>query len=232
MSMGDQPLVSLRDLLGEVIEFLPALLSGLLVILVGLLVAWLVSRVVVRVLILLRLHRVVERFRWGSALAKGDVRHALYALVGGVAGAFTFLIFLGRALVLWRLTVLSGLLERLVLVVPSILEAVLILLVGAGVAAGAGRSVRRALVEEQMQRATLAARVVRAAILILAVAIALIEIDVAPNLVRSAFLIAFGSIALTLVLAVGLGSRRAVESMWEEALARRRGQGQDAKPEE
>jgi hypothetical protein len=220
--MTDQPLHSLRDALGAIVDFLPALVSGLLVLVVGLLAAWLVARIVVRVLTWLRLHRVVERFRWGRAFGKGDVRHALYSLVGGLAGTFTFLVFLNRALVLWQLTVLSQLLERLVLLVPDLLLAAVILAVGAALAGLAARSARRALYEEGLARATLAARLVRAAILVLTFAIALIQLHVAPALVLWAFLIAFGSLALTIALAVGLGSRRAVELFWEGILARHR----------
>jgi Mechanosensitive ion channel, conserved TM helix len=230
--MSENPLFSLRELLATVVKFLPAFLSGLLVLVVGALVAWLAARVVVRILTWLRLHRVVERVRWARALGKGDIRHALYSLIGGLVGAFTFIIFLNRALELWELTVLSMLLERLVLLVPSLLLAGVILLVGAGAAAVASRSVRRALFAEQMPRATFAARIVRAAILVLTVAVALIQLNIAPSLVTWAFLIAFGCLALTFALAVGLGSRRAVEAMWEELLERRRHEpGEERKPE-
>jgi hypothetical protein len=229
--MSEHPLFSLRELMATVVQFLPAFLSGLLVLLVGLVLSWLAARVVVRVLIWLRLHRVVERLRWGRALGKGDIRHALYSLVGGLVGTFTFIIFLNRALELWGLRILSALLERLLLLVPGVLLAGLILLVGAGVAAVASRSVRRALFAEQMGRATLVARTVRAAVLVLTVAIALIELNIAPKLVTWAFLIAFGCLAVTFALAVGLGSRRAVEAMWEELLARRRDDAEERKTE-
>lgn len=225
--MPQQPLLSLRDALATIVAFLPALVSGLLVLVVGVLVSWVVAKIVVRILIWLRLHRVVERWRWGRALGKGDLRHALYTLIGGLVGGFTFLVFLNRALVLWQLTVLSRLLERLVLLVPDLLFAGLIVLIGASVAAVASRSVRRALFEEGMAHATLAARIVRAAILVLTFAITLIQLNIAPTLVLWAFLIAFGSMAVTMALAVGLGSRRAVESIWEGVLKGTRGEAGD-----
>ena len=46
----------------------------------------------------------------------------------------------------------------------------------------------------------------------------LVFLEIAPVMVTGAFLIAFGGLVLTLVLAFGLGSRRAVESMWEKRL--------------
>ena len=62
----------------------------------------------------------------------------------------------------------------------------------------------------------------RAALLVLACAIALVELEVAVVIVTGAFLIAFGALALSFVLAFGLGSKRAVERMWEEHLQQRK----------
>ena len=62
------------------------------------------------------------------------------------------------------------------------------------------------------------AKIVRAAILVVTCAIALVELDIAVTIVTGAFLITFGALALSFALAFGLGSRRAVESMWEQRL--------------
>lgn len=209
------------NLMDDVMSFLPTLLAGLAVVLVGLLVSWLFARALVRVLIWLRLDRVVARFRWGGALGKGDVRHTLYAGLGGVAGILLFLPFLDNALVVWKLTVLSRVLERLVFRVPDLLGSVLIMGVGYLVAAGVSRSVRQALYEENVARAALVGRVARAAVLVLAAAMALVELEFARTIVTYAFLIAFGALAAAFVLAVGLGSREAVALMWRDLLERR-----------
>ena len=50
-------------------------------------------------------------------------------------------------------------------------------------------------------------------------AVALVELDIAVGIVTGAFLIAFGALALGFALAFGLGSKRAVETMWEKRLA-------------
>jgi hypothetical protein len=62
-------------------------------------------------------------------------------------------------------------------------------------------------------------RAVRAAILVLTVSIVLVQLIALPVLIRSAFLIVFGGIALSFVLAGGLGSRKVVEAMWEDVCA-------------
>ena len=71
----------------------------------------------------------------------------------------------------------------------------------------------------------------RAAILVATGAIALVELDLAVGIVTGAFLIAFGALALCFVLAFGLGSKRAVEMMWEERFRRKKDEcANDAQP--
>ena len=220
--MDDQPLESVRDVMANVVDYLPTLLAGFFVLVLGGFAAWVVSKLVVRALIFLRLDRVIGRLGWGRALAKGDVRHSLFGMLGTLAGLLLFLIFLDNAVVIWRLTVLSQLLERLVNLIPQFITAIIIMLVGWGVATAVSRAVQRALVQEEFERARLVSQIVRAALLVLTCAIALVELEVAVVIVTGAFLIAFGALALSFVLAFGLGSKRAVERMWEEHLQQRK----------
>ncbi len=219
---------SLHDVMAHLVAYLPTLLAGLVVLVLGAVAAWIVSAVTVRILVLLRLDRVVVRLRWGRALEKGDVRRSLFSFVGTAAGVLTFLVFLENAILIWKLTVLSELLQRFVELVPRLLLAFVVLVVGWGVASGVSRSVQRALYQEEFDRARLAARLVRAAILVVACAIALVELQIAVTIVTGAFLIAFGALALSFVLAFGLGSRHAVETMWDERFRRsRRPEGEE-----
>ena len=220
--MGEKSVATLENVVSNVLAYLPALLAGLVVLVLGFLAAWLAAKLVVRLLIWSRLDRVARRLGWGGGLEKGDVRHALFGLCGTAVGGLIFLVFLDNALVIWRLTVLSRLLEQVVFLVPELVVATIVMLGGWAVALMASRAVRRALYEEEIERASLIARIVKSAILVLAAAIALVQLELATKIVTYAFLIAFGGLALTFVLAFGLGSRRAVELMWDEVLMHRR----------
>lgn len=220
--MNDKPLESVRDLFASLVGYVPTLLAGLLVLFLGLFVAWVGSKFLVRMLILTRVDRVVRRLGWGRALEKGDVRHSLFELVGTVFGVLIFLVFFDSAVSIWHLNVLTRLLEGLVVLVPQLLTTAIILMIGAGVAAAASRAVQRALHQERFDRAQLVARIVRAMIIVVASAIALVQLDIAAYIVTGAFLLAFGALALSFAIAFGLGSRRAVEAMWEERMRERR----------
>jgi hypothetical protein len=216
--MQPQPLESVRDVMNNIVDYLPTLLAGLIVLVLGAVAAWVAAKLVVRILIFLRLDRVIVRFGWGRALDKGDVRHSLFGLVGMIVGFMVFLVFLENAIVLWKLTVLSQLLERIILLIPQLIVAALILAIGWAVANAASRAAARTLYQEEFARARFVGRIVRAVILVVTCGIALVELDIAATMVTGALLITFGALALGFALAFGLGSRGAVESMWEQRL--------------
>ena len=220
--MNEKPFESVRDVMSGVVDYLPTLFAGLVVLVIGAIVAWGISRLVVRLLLFLRLDRVIMRLGWGRALEKGDVRHALFGMIGTFCGVVLFLVFLENAVVIWKLTVLSQLLEKLVLLVPQLITAAIILLAGWGVASGVSRSVQRTLYQEEFERARLVGRILHGAIIVVASAIALVQLDIGREIVTGGFLIAFGALALCFVFAFGLGSKRAVETMWEERFRRRK----------
>jgi hypothetical protein len=216
--MQNPPFQSVQELFSNITGFLPLLLAGFIVLLVGAALAWLISKLVLRVLLLLRLDRVLARMSWGRALAKGDVRHSIFSLVGAVVGLFVFLVFLENAIVIWKLTVLSDLLQKLVGFIPQLVTASVILLLGWAVAGAVFRAVLRALFQEEFEQARLVARLIRAAILGMTCAIALVELNIAVGIVTGTCLIGIGALALGFALAFGLGSKRAVELMWEKRL--------------
>lgn len=217
--MKDQPFETVQDMMANIVGYLPTLFAGFVVLAVGAFVAWLISKLVVRILLFLRLDRIIAHLGWGRALEQGDVRHSLFGLVGTIVGLFVFLVFLENAILIWKLTVLSQLLEKLVGLIPQLIIAGVILLIGWGVASAVSRTVLRVLYQEEFEQARFVARLVRSAILVFTCAVALVELNIAPGIVIGAFLIAFGALALGFALAFGLGSKRAVEIMWERRLA-------------
>ncbi len=222
--MEEQIVKSLDAFGSQVTAFLPALVTGLIVLLVGLLVAWAAARLVVRILVFLRVDRVVGRLGGPKTFARGDVRHAFFGMVGWIVGLLVFLIFLDKAILIWQLSLLSKLLEDLLMTIPELVAALIILLIGWGVANGVSRAVLRTLYEEQVTRPRFAARIIKAGIITFAAAVALIRLGLAVSLVTHAFLLAFGALALAFALAFGLGSREAVSAMWQDRRQRREDQ--------
>lgn len=99
--------------------------------------------------------------------------------------------------------------------IPNVIGATLVLLVGVIVARFLGRSVLIGAVNMNLQYARLLSVGVKWLVIVLAVAMALDHLRIAPGIVELAFGILFGGIVLSLSLAVGLGSKDLVSKSLE-----------------
>lgn len=199
----------------RLVDYLPTLAAGLFVAALGLVAGWIVKRATIRVLIWLRLDRLGGRLGWRAAFGKGDVRASLYNVVGSAAMVVVVLVFLDNALQIWGLTVLSRLLEGLLIYLPNL--ALVTLIVGAGLLLSntVASGVEHALEEEDFPRSRLVAKVCKAALLSVVGALALWQLNFAREIVLSAFLVIFGAAGIAFAVAAGLGSAKAIERGWE-----------------
>jgi hypothetical protein len=202
-------------------EYLPTLAAGLLVIALGLVVGWIVKRAVVRVLIWLRLDRLGGRFGWRAAFGKGDVRAALYNLIGSGAMLLVALVFLDNALQILGLTVLSRMIDRVVFYLPNLILVLVIVGLGVMLANGVGDRVENALEEEEFARARLVGRFTKSVLLCLVGAIGLWQLNLARQVVLVALAVGGGAVGVALALALGLGSVKPIQRAWEALLEKK-----------
>jgi hypothetical protein len=195
----DRPVGGLLYGVGEqFFAYLPNLVGGLVLIGVGWLLGWLVKRVVVQFCLILRLDRLLKRFRWGAGFAKADVRYALFEWLGNIAALVVFVVFLDAALIAMQLAVLARLLEQGVSFVPKLAIAAAIFGFGSFLSGAAAASILKVLRQEDVPRATLVARFARMILIIFFFAMALAEIGIARDIV----IIGFAATIITLFLAV------------------------------
>jgi len=212
----------LAELIERFSDYLPTFAAGALVLAAGVLVGWLVKRTAVRILIMLRLDRLGGRFAWRAAFGKGDVRAALYNLLGNVIMLLVVLVFLDNALQIWGLVVLSRLISQAVVYLPNIALVALIVTVGLLLSNVVANRVEDALHEEGAPHPRLLARLLKAALQAVVGALALWQLNFARQIVLAAFLIAFGAIGIAFAVGVGLGSARAIQESWELLLKKRK----------
>ncbi len=196
---------------GRLTEYLPTLAAGLFVVALGLLAGWLVKRAVVRGLLWLRLDRIGGRHAWRAAFRKGDVRSALYNVVGNVAMALVVLIFVENAAQIWGLDVVGRLIDGLLVYLPNLALVMLIVGVGVLLSNTVASRVEAALEEEELAHPRLVATAVKGSLMAIVGALALWQLNFARQIVLSAFLIAFGAIGVAFALAVGIGGARALQ---------------------
>ncbi len=216
-----------QQMWSRILDYLPSFAAGVLILLLGGVLCWLIKRVVVRVLILMRIDRPLRGFRWARSLSQADVRHALANTAGNFVAGVVFLIFVENALVVWKLDVLGQLMGRLVFYLPKLIIGFVVFLIGSVLAAAVATRVRSGLALEGVERAGLFSRIVHWGLIVVVATIALEELGIAPETVKTAFRFGLGSLGLIAVLAIGLGSRTAVERAWAGLLDRSRGGAQE-----
>jgi hypothetical protein len=178
----------------QIIEYLPNLLAGAVLIAIGWLLGWLAKRIVVQMLTVLRFDRLLRRFSWSSSLSKVDVRFAIYEWIGSFVFIIVFLILVNASLDALKLTTLSTILSQGVLFIPKLVIALLLLGIGWVIAGWIGGIIQRALAKEEVPRATLVARFAKTVMMLFFSAMALTEIDIAREIV----IIGFGVTMITL----------------------------------
>jgi hypothetical protein len=187
-------------------NFLPGLAALILALLVSAVVAWILAAIVRRVLASLHFDERVGG--WGlSSLAEWSPMKSPTRLISRSIGALVivsgFLIGVAAFDFDWtRLFV-----QKMFAYIPDVLAALLVLFVGNVLARFLGRSVLIGAVNLNLQYARFLSVGVKWIVIVLAFAMALDHLRIAPRIVELAFGILFGGIVLTLALAVGLNSK-------------------------
>jgi hypothetical protein len=195
-------------------SLLPGLAALIVAVLLSVILAWILAIIVRR---LLTTFRFDERLgRWGFAsLAEWSPMNSPTRLVSRSLATLVivtgFLIGIAAFDFEWT----SMLVQSIFAYIPNVLAAVLVLLVGNIIARFLARSVLIGGVNLNLQYARLLSIGVKWLVIVLAVAMALEHLRIAPGVVQLAFGILFGGIVFGLALAVGLGSKEFVTKSLE-----------------
>lgn len=178
----------------QIINYLPSLLAGFILLLVGWFIGWLAKRITIQLLVVLRFEKLFIRLQWRRALSKADIRYAVFNMIGNVVFFIIFLIFLNSALDAMKLTVLSGLIQQGVVFIPKLIIALIILGLGWIVSSRISNSIYNALLKENLPHYSIISRFVKFVAILFFSSMALVEIDIAPQIV----IIGFTTIMITL----------------------------------
>jgi len=177
------------------------------VVLFAVLIALLVRAIVPRVLALLHFDRLSAKIGLNAALH----RAGLVAPPSQYAGRFVawialFAVFIAGSASL-NLPWTQRIIDRGLLFVPAFVSAAVIVIAGALFAEFVARGILIAAVNAGWRAARLVAAGARVLLLLLAAAMAMEQVGVAPTVVASTFSILLGGVVLALALAFGIGGR-------------------------
>jgi len=203
----------LKEIFQNIFRFLPNLLAMLIIILIGIIAARIIRAVLLRLLKAIKFDSWSDRMGLTSVMRKGD----LWAKPSAAVGAFVYwlliIIAFMAGLDALQVRAIDSLISQFVLYLPRVLVGVLILVFGYIVTGFIGRAVLISAVNRGYHFAKLLAEAVRILLMVLFVAMALEQMEVAPNIVLAAFSIIFGGIVLALAIAFGVGGIEAARKI-------------------
>ncbi len=208
----------LEGFLERFIQFLPNLISAILLLITGLFAGWLTKKALVQVLRLLKVDEFSERQGIRHILLKGGIKEGLSSIAGRFSGWLVFFIFIILALGSLNVPAIERLLERFFLYLPNLFVAVIILLVGYLLSNFFGRAALIASVNAGLKASGLIGRFVKLTIFLLSATMALEQLGIGRETIIIAFAIVFGGIVLALSIAFGLGGRDIAKEYLEKKM--------------
>ncbi len=196
----------LKDLLARGWFFLINFITALLIFVIGWIVAKIVMAVITKLLKAIKIDSIAEETNIAEFLRKGGIKYTLSELFGIIVYWVIILGVLVSALDIMALIGVSTLLDKILAYLPSVIGAIIILILGIFVAAFVAAVVRVATANVGVNQASLLAKIAQVAIIVFTVVIALDELRIGTVLV-SAMNIVLATVGLALGLAFGLGSK-------------------------
>jgi uncharacterized membrane protein len=198
-------------------HLLPGMVALIVALLVSVVLAWFLAIVARR--LLAGIHFDERLSGWGFAsVAEWSPMNSPTRLISRTVACVVILIGFLIGIAAFDAESTSLLVRNVFAYIPNIVGAMLVLLFGGIIASFLARSVLIGAVNLNLQYARLLSLGVKWLVTVLAVAMALEHLEIAPGIVMLAFGILFGGIVLTLVLAVGLNSRELVTKSLEREM--------------
>ena len=222
---------STAHFLTRLASFLPGLAALIVALFLSAALAWILAAIVRR--LLTSLHFDERLGTWGfAALAEHSPMNSPTRLVSRSIATLVMVsgFLIGVAAFDFEWTYL--LVQNTFAYIPNVLAALLVLLVGNIVARYLARSVLIGAVTQNLQKTRFLSVGVKWLVIVLAVAMALEHLRIAPGMVELAFGILFGGIVFSLALAVGLGSKEFVTRSLERDSKKASTESRSAEPVE
>ncbi len=198
---------SYTQFFGQLAGFLPNLIGAIVILIVGWIIARVVKSLAVKLLRVVRFNVLTDKAGVDKFLQDGGVKVTASEVVGVLLYWLIMLIVLSAAFNSLGLRIASELFNEIILFVPNVVVAVLVLIVGLYLARFMDHVVVTYFKNIGVQNAETFGRIAKWAILVFVVSVTLFQLNVGAEIVRDAFLIIFGAVALALALAFGLGGR-------------------------
>jgi len=209
---------SSQQFLNEIAVALPKILGALIILIIGWIIAKVLKRLFVQLLKVVRFSFLTEKSGIEKFLKDGGVKTDAINVLGTLLYWIIMLIVIMATLNSLNLTAASALFNEIMLYIPSIIVAIVILIIGIYLARMVSQILKTSLKSMKDKTSDLISQISYIIIIILTIFLTLGQLNIAQEMVTSAFQLIFGAICLALALAFGLGGREKASEILNEAL--------------
>ncbi len=198
------PLLELWD---TVVAYLPNLLGAIVVFLLGVIIALVLRSAVEQIIKLLRIDDLAQKLEIRSQFERVGIPLHIGRLLGWIVKWFFIIVALIAATDILGWDQLTEYLKEIVLFIPNVIIAVIILLAGILLGNFVQRIVKSAVEAAHLASAEFLSGISKWAIVIFSFMAAMVQLEIAPDLIRVLFTGLVFMLALAGGLAFGLGGR-------------------------
>ncbi len=198
---------SLQNTFGKIGDFLPTLISALIILIIGWIIAKIIKWALLKLLRAVKIDNVADRVGINGYLAKGGIRKkssGLIATLGYWTVMFTVLTMFFNTL---GLDVVSNLLTEVISYIPNIIIACLLLIVGMYLAEFVSGLVVGALKGGDFENPEFVGRIAYGAVMFFTIALVLDQLGIGQNIVNTVVTVIMSGAGLAFAIAFGLGGK-------------------------
>lgn len=198
---------SARSFLNEIAIFLPKIFGALIILLIGWMIAKMLKKLIVKALGLVKFEFLTEKSGIDKFLKEGGVKFSPNEIVGIFFYWVFMLIIIMAVLNSIGLSKASDLFYLVISYIPNVIVAVVMIIIGMYLANLVSQMLLTSLTSMQDKTAKLISKVAYYSIILITIFITLVQLNIAEEIVVSAFQLLFGAICLAFALAFGLGGK-------------------------
>jgi Conserved TM helix len=212
--MSFQPVTNaLLNILTEILNFLPHLVNGLIILIVGYLLSALIRWIIRTLLLRLHFEQLADRIGITNALRSLGVRLPLSGLIAQIVFFFLLLSFATSAFVLMGLTAVADLLRNVLAFIPRAISAAIIIIFGSMLARFLGETITTVAGNVNITYNKALGKLIEYTLVAFVVVLAISTLGVDTTILTSALTIIIAAGGLAVALTFAFGAREAARNV-------------------
>lgn len=196
-----------------IISYIPSLLGALVLFLLGLILAGWLKSLTVKLLNLTKLGGLIKNATINEFLKNAQITGKIEVIIGEIVRWLTIILFFIASINVLGLTSVSEFLNNIILGIPTLVAAVIILVVGVIIAGFLEKMVKGSLGSSDPAFSRLIGKIVSYATMTLFILAAISQLGIARFFIETTFTGFIAAIALGIGISLGLGSKDLVKTL-------------------